>query len=151
MTDFRIHESQLNTKRMLDLMAMGSAGGDAWPLYMHTVLRILRQMRLDQQALGEEGFNYGEFKRLLTGESLGGPQLGPLQQRLDALESFMAPIDATRTRLRSGEGKRARVGTFVKSAKTVDETWTPKVRFVEKKALRFDLQTPFADKGFFFL
>ncbi|ATY66827.1 hypothetical protein A9K55_000744 [Cordyceps militaris] len=124
-SDFKIHESQLNTKRMLDLMAMGSVAGDAWPLYMYTVTRILREMRLEQQALNEDGFNYGEFKRRLTDESLTGPQLGPLQQRLDALESFMVAGHATQTRLRSGQGKHARTNTFVKGAKTADNTWTP--------------------------
>lgn len=127
-SEFRIHESQLNTKRMLDLMAMGSVAGDSWPLYMHTVTRILRDMRLEQQALGEDGFSYADFKRRLIEESLVGSQLGPLQQRLDALESFMVQGHATTTRLRSGEGKDAKNGTFAKSIKTVDNTWTPEVR-----------------------
>ncbi|KAJ6788802.1 hypothetical protein PWT90_02805 [Aphanocladium album] len=125
-SEFRIHESQLNTKRMLDLMAMGSVAGDSWPLYMHTVTRILRDMRLQQQALGEDGFNYEDFKRRLTEEGLVGTQLGPLQQRLDALESFMVPGHATKTRLRSGEGNKAKVGKFAKGGRTVDKTWTPK-------------------------
>ncbi|KAM3564825.1 hypothetical protein ARSEF4850_001652 [Beauveria asiatica] len=124
--EFRIHDSQLNTKRMLDLMAMGSAAGDAWPLYMHTVTRILRNMRLEQQALGEDGFSYGDFKRRLTDEGLVGTQLGPLQQRLDALESFMVPDHATQTRLRSGTGKKTQTAKFAKGAKTIDKTWTPK-------------------------
>ncbi|OAA52365.1 hypothetical protein BBO_00206 [Beauveria brongniartii RCEF 3172] len=124
--EFRIHDSQLNTKRMLDLMAMGSVAGDAWPLYMHTVTRILRNMRLEQQALGEDGFSYGDFKRRLTDEGLVGTQLGPLQQRLDALESFMVPDHATQTRLRSGTGKKTQIGKFAKGAKTIDKTWTPK-------------------------
>ncbi|KAM3486243.1 hypothetical protein MY8738_000745 [Beauveria namnaoensis] len=124
--EFRIHDSQLNTKRMLDLMAMGSVAGDAWPLYMHTVTRILRNMRLEQQALGEDGFSYGDFKRRLTDEGLVGTQLGPLQQRLDALESFMVPDHATQTRLRSGTGKKTQIGRFAKGAKTIDTTWTPK-------------------------
>ncbi|KAM3438273.1 hypothetical protein MY4824_003295 [Beauveria thailandica] len=124
--EFRIHDSQLNTKRMLDLMAMGSVAGDAWPLYMHTVTRILRNMRLEQQALGEDGFSYGDFKRRLTDEGLVGTQLGPLQQRLDALESFMVPDHATQTRLRSGTGKKTQTGKFAKGAKTIDKTWTPK-------------------------
>ncbi|KAJ4158622.1 uncharacterized protein LMH87_009140 [Akanthomyces muscarius] len=123
-SDFRIHESQLNTKRMLDLMAMDSAAGDAWPLYMHTVTRILRDMRLEQQQRREDdGFNYGDFKRRLTEQPLVGGQLGPLQQRLDALESFMVPIDATKTRLQGGNRKH---GRFVKGEKTVDKTWKPK-------------------------
>lgn len=118
---------------MLDLMAVGSVAGDSWPLYMHSVTRILRNMRLEQQATGEEGFNYGEFKARLTDESLIGSQLGPLQQRLDALESFMVSHQATQTRLRTGQGKWARNGTFSKSPKTVDNTWNPKVRKLRLK------------------
>lgn len=110
---------------MLDLMVMGSAAGEAWPLYMHTVTRILREMRLEQQRRGkDEGFNYGDFKRRLTGQALVGGQLGPLQQRLDALESFMVPIDATETRLQGYDGKH---GRFAKGVKTVDKTWKPTV------------------------
>ncbi|XWW98757.1 hypothetical protein V2A60_006759 [Cordyceps javanica] len=124
-TDFKIHESQLNTKRMLDLMAMGSVAGDGWPLYMHTVTRILREMRLEQQTSGKRGFSYEDFKRRLTDERLDGPQLGPLQQRLDALESFMVAGHATKTRLRSGVGKQAKVGIFTTGNSSVDETWTP--------------------------
>ncbi|KAJ3493353.1 hypothetical protein NLG97_g4788 [Lecanicillium saksenae] len=125
-SEFRIHESQLNTKRMLDLMAMGSVAGDSWPLYMHSVTRILREMRLQQQALGEDGFSYEDFKRRLADESLIGTQLGPLQQRLDALESFMVPGHATKTRLQTGEGKKAKIGMFAKGPKTFDKTWIPK-------------------------
>ncbi|OAA64778.1 hypothetical protein ISF_04188 [Cordyceps fumosorosea ARSEF 2679] len=127
-SDFRIHESQLNTGRMLDLMAMGSVAGDSWPLYMHSVTRILREMRLEQQSHGVDGgFDYGDFKRRLTDEALIGTQLGPLQQRLDALESFMVPGEATQTRLRSGQGKYAEVGRFAQRAgPSADRTWVPK-------------------------
>ncbi|KAJ5239771.1 hypothetical protein N7468_004390 [Penicillium chermesinum] len=64
----QIDQADLNTKRMLDLMAVGQEKG-AMPLYMHTVQRILREMRLLQQETGS--------------------QLEPLKQRLDTLESFM--------------------------------------------------------------
>lgn len=141
--NFRIHETQLNTKRMLDLMAMGSVAGDHWPLYMHTVTRILRDMRLEQQALGEDGFDYGKFKLRLSDEGLIGSQLGPLQQRLDALESFMEPQHTTKMKLASNTGKRPKSGKSRLTVKIVDDTWIPKVRLpivcVRNRMISFSL------------
>ena len=128
MKNFQIHETQLNTERMLDLMAMGSVTGDHWPLYMHTVTRILRDMRLEQQDSGEDGFDYGKFKLRLTDEGLIGSQLGPLQQRLDALESFMVPQHTTKAKLTSSTGKGAKSGKSRLAVKSIDDTWVPKVR-----------------------
>lgn len=72
---------------MLDLMAVGQGDG-SMPLYMHTVKRILRDMRLQQQTT-RTGFDYPEFKRKVLSASLTPGQLEPLKQRLDTLESFM--------------------------------------------------------------
>jgi hypothetical protein len=83
--ELRLNESDLNTKRMLDLMAVSSG---PMPLYLHVVNRILRDLRIIQQRTGAT-FNYGEFKRLITAEPLTDAQLAPLKQRLDTLESFM--------------------------------------------------------------
>ena len=74
---------------MIALMALDVEQGDGWPLYVHTVLRILRTMRTEQQYESNTRFDYSDFKRRLDGEGLVGSQLGPLQQRLDTLESFM--------------------------------------------------------------
>ncbi|KAL2060864.1 hypothetical protein VTL71DRAFT_8916 [Oculimacula yallundae] len=82
----QIKESDLNTKRMLELMAVKN--GEPVPLYIHTIYRILREMRIVQQALGTR-FNYREFKSQIMDSGLTPAQLAPLQQRLDALESFM--------------------------------------------------------------
>ncbi|CZS94340.1 hypothetical protein WAI453_013074 [Rhynchosporium graminicola] len=85
----QIKESDLNTKRMLELMAVKN--GEPVPLYIHTIYRILREMRTVQQASGTQ-FNYREFKSQVMDSSLAPTQLVPLQQRLDALESFMPKI-----------------------------------------------------------
>ena len=58
------------------------------PLYLHTVYRILRDMRIEQQEAGM-AFDYQSFKRRLTDTAMTPTQLGPLNQRLDILESFM--------------------------------------------------------------
>ncbi|KAI9037721.1 uncharacterized protein KD926_000062 [Aspergillus affinis] len=84
----QIDESDLNTQRMLDLMA-ASQGDGPMPLYMHTVLRILRELRTEQQETGA-GFNYEEFKSRLLESNLTSAQIEPLKQRLDTLESFLS-------------------------------------------------------------
>jgi hypothetical protein len=55
---------------------------------MHTVQRILREMRISQQASGLP-FDYLEFKSRVLESGLTPGQLEPLKQRLDILESFM--------------------------------------------------------------
>ncbi|OKL62235.1 hypothetical protein UA08_02344 [Talaromyces atroroseus] len=83
----QIDQNNLNTKRMLDLMAVGQEKGTV-PLYMHTVQRILREMRLLQQETGSQ-FDYHSFKRQVLDADLLPSQLEPLKQRLETLESFM--------------------------------------------------------------
>ena len=83
----QIDQKDLNTKRMLDLMAVGQGDGPI-PLYMHTVKRILREMRILQQATGK-GFDYPKFKQRVLDAGLTPTQLEPLKQRLETLESFM--------------------------------------------------------------
>ncbi|KUJ12771.1 uncharacterized protein LY89DRAFT_592320, partial [Mollisia scopiformis] len=83
----RINQSDLNTKRMLDLMAVSSDDGPM-PLYLHAINRILREMRMVQQQTNGS-FNYAEFKRLVADCNMTPGQLAPLTQRLDTLESFM--------------------------------------------------------------
>ncbi|KPM44128.1 hypothetical protein AK830_g2417 [Neonectria ditissima] len=86
--ELRINQSDLNTKRMLDLMAVSSIQGSGMPLYLHVVSRILREQRILQQRNGT-AFDYAAFKLALENESLTEGQLAPLKQRLDTLESFM--------------------------------------------------------------
>ncbi|KAH8586579.1 hypothetical protein B0O99DRAFT_656760 [Bisporella sp. PMI_857] len=88
----RIKQSDLNTKRMLDLMAVARDDGPM-PLYIHTVKRILRDMRISEQEAGTS-FDYSEFKRHVMDSGLTPAQLSPLTQRLDTLESFMSASQA---------------------------------------------------------
>lgn len=109
----QIDQADLNTRRMLDLMAVGQDNGPL-PLYMHTVQRILREMRVEQQSLGT-GFDYAEFKGRILDSGLTPGQLEPLKQRLDTLESFMPPQQAF-----------SRTGKNIK-AKRWGSDWTPQV------------------------
>jgi hypothetical protein len=86
--ELRINQSDLNTRRMLDLMAVSSIQGGGIPLYLHVVSRILRDMRITQQQT-DSAFDYKAFKMAIDRESLTEGQLVPLQQRLETLESFM--------------------------------------------------------------
>jgi hypothetical protein len=83
----QINQSHLNTKRMLDLMAVKQNDGNM-PLYLHDITRILREMRLIQQD-NNGAFNYAEFKSRVDASPMTPAQLMPLNQRLSTLESFM--------------------------------------------------------------
>ncbi|KFY67437.1 hypothetical protein V496_01628 [Pseudogymnoascus sp. VKM F-4515 (FW-2607)] len=83
----RISERDLNSKRMLDLMAVNRDDGPM-PLYMHAVYRILREMRVEQQEMGT-AFSYTSFKKRIAQTEMTPTQLSPLTQRLETLESFM--------------------------------------------------------------
>ncbi|CAG8006465.1 unnamed protein product [Penicillium salamii] len=97
---------------MLDLMAVDRDNG-AVPLYVHTVQRILREMRLLQQSAGSQ-FDYQEFKSRVLGSGLLPGQLEPLKQRLDTLESFMAPEQAGgEYRLKAKSKKRNRGSSWI--------------------------------------
>lgn len=95
--NLRIDQGDLNTRRMMDLMAVKSDEG-SMPLYLHAVNRIIRELRLAQQQKEVDGqldqFDYGEFKRMLEECPMTPAQLAPLRQRLDTLESFM-PTEQT--------------------------------------------------------
>ena len=87
------------------------------PLYIHTIYRILREMRMIQQELGGK-FNYSEFKRQVMDSGLSTAQLGPLIQRFHTLESFMprVQVDPRQIQFRvkgkdKGKGKEKPSGT----------------------------------------
>lgn len=89
---------------MLDLMAVSSVKGGGLPLYLHVVSRILRDMRIKQQASGS-AFDYATFKGLVMREDLKEGQMVPLQQRLETLESFMVPGQTSASKLETaGQG-----------------------------------------------
>lgn len=73
---------------MLGLMAVSSDNGPV-PLYLHTINRILRELRIEQQE-SSGSFNYVKFKKHVMASDLSLSQLRPLSQRLDTLERFMA-------------------------------------------------------------
>lgn len=112
----QIDEANLNTKRMLDLMAVSSIQGGGLPLYLHILSRILRMLRSEQQTNGGS-FQYQRFKAAIEQENLTPGQKAPLSQRLDTLESFMvrgqvsAPSSSFRRLESRGKGN----------------DWTPKV------------------------
>lgn len=98
----------------MDLMAVSSVQG-GMPLYLHVVQRILRDLRIEQQE-SNTTFNYRDFKNRLLNEDLAVGQLGPLQQRLDTLESFMVKEQVA---IASSKGSKLHVGKGT--------TWEPKV------------------------
>ena len=118
----RIQQSDLNTKRMLDLMAVNRDDGPM-PLYMHTVNRILREMRVVQQNIPGATFDYSRFKDLIMASDLTPAQLGPLNQRLDTLESFM-PCGQT------NHGKSAVRSGKSKGSDQVGNDWTSQVGYL---------------------
>ncbi|KAH8166867.1 hypothetical protein CIB48_g1400 [Xylaria polymorpha] len=104
----RLDEADLNTKRMLELMAFDRAQ----PLYAQVIQRILRDMRLSQQE-NPGTFQYREFRNKLALENLSPDQKRGLQQRLDTLESFMVPTQVDPNKKKKG---KERPGT----------NWTPR-------------------------
>jgi hypothetical protein len=72
---------------MLDLMAVNQEEGRL-PLYLHSINRILRDLRLIQQE-NNTAFNYRQFKTEVDACDMTPAQLLPLNMRLDTLESFM--------------------------------------------------------------
>jgi hypothetical protein len=68
---------------MLSLMAVDQSN-DNPPLYLEIVRKILRFM-----ANSDSGFRYSVFKTMLGNEKLSPGQKGPLNLRLEILESFM--------------------------------------------------------------
>ncbi|ORY67472.1 uncharacterized protein BCR38DRAFT_337102 [Pseudomassariella vexata] len=113
----KLDEGDLNTERMLDLMAVGEGN---MPLYMHVVQRILRDMRMAQQEAGST-FKYTTFQQMIMQSDLTPLQRAPLQQRLDTLESYMFHEQVTR--------KLSLHGTM-KSKQTREQAtdWIPKAR-----------------------
>lgn len=88
------------------------------PLYMHTIYRTLREMRLEQQD-SDINFDYGKFKTRIMESGLMPTQMTPLIQRLDTLESFM-PKSAYRL---SKKKAKSKAGTSFRE----DNTWGSKV------------------------
>lgn len=105
---------------MLDLMAVSTDNGPM-PLYLHTIMRILKEMHLEQQQSNlQQPFNYGRFKYLLSQAEMTPAQKVPLDQRLDALESCM---DKEQVKATFGISK----GKSIKCDSKIND-WSLKVR-----------------------
>jgi hypothetical protein len=79
---FKIHAEDLNISIMLTLMSVDST--QTAPLYMSTVIKVLREM-----ATKSPNFDYKTFRVLLDKAGLDRKQEDFLNQRLDLLESFL--------------------------------------------------------------
>ena len=101
---------------MMDLMAVNTT--EDMPLYLHAINRILREMRIQQQAVGGS-FDYAKFKNEVEASGMSPVQKAPLQQRLDVLESFMPISQAHAGTTLKGKASRSR-GTV----------WTAKVSHI---------------------
>ena len=123
--ELRLGQGDLNTKRMLDLMAVSSVA--KMPLYLHVASRILRDMRVEQQRTSS-GFNYSTFKMRLEAENLTKEQLAPLKQRLDTLESFMVEGHAKVYDMFSRDNKSKKPKKGGKTDRNAGTSWCPKVR-----------------------
>ncbi|KAF4454844.1 hypothetical protein F53441_2714 [Fusarium austroafricanum] len=117
--ELRFSQDNLNTKRMLNLMVASSGQNGKMPLYLHTVMPVLRELRIKQQQRGG-GFDYKEFKGAMKDEPLTKEQSAPLQQRLDTLESFMVKQDTDAGGSGSRKGKEK---SRLRSKGSID--WTP--------------------------
>ncbi|KAK3354468.1 hypothetical protein B0H65DRAFT_13936 [Neurospora tetraspora] len=115
--ELRLNQSDLDTKRMLDLMAVSS--GASMPLYLHVVNRVLRDLRIEQQEKGGS-FDYAAFKRNMFAQELTDQQLAPLKQRLDTLESFMVEQHAKAYE----KGREAKSKKSTRASRGND--WTPR-------------------------
>ncbi|PGH03670.1 hypothetical protein GX51_03934 [Blastomyces parvus] len=78
-------EDQLTLGMIKDLMAVSGEGTP--PLYMEIVTKVLRQMA--EEAFDRRGIDFNAFRRRLDAEDLIKGQLGPLNMRLNLLESFL--------------------------------------------------------------
>jgi hypothetical protein len=118
----QVNQADLNTKRILDLMAVNQDDGPM-PLYMHTVKRILREMRTLQQQCGST-FNYNDFKQQVIDSPLTPAQVEPLKQRLDILESFMPKeqVDISKKRKKDPARKRPQWESVVSTPIIVPST-----------------------------
>ena len=89
-----LDQKYLNAERLMTLMSAGGSEGPL-PLYMQSMLQILREMALDSKR--KPGVDYLEFKNRVLAKDLTAAQLSPLKLRFDLLESFIAvPIKGSK-------------------------------------------------------
>lgn len=113
------------------------------PLYMHVVNRVLRELRLRQQQTGES-FDYRAFKALLAREDLTDGQRVPLSQRLETLESFMAPPQEANV---TQQKKKKKAVAAAAVSKPPGNDWAPRagqsspVRAIRSTMTAFEMDT----------
>lgn len=127
---FLLSERYLNAERLMTLMAAGTASEGQMPLYMQTVLQVLRDMAREGQ--GKPGIDYAGFKRRVLAKCLTPGQLAPLSLRLDLLESFIDHTDD----FGWGVGGKTKTKT-----KTKSDDWT----HAPGSLTIVDLSCPFVD------
>ncbi|TAQ89213.1 hypothetical protein B7494_g2439 [Chlorociboria aeruginascens] len=81
----KFKERDINVERMMSMMSVSSNGQK--PLYIETITKILRKMAVEFPTT--KGINYGVFKQRLGSEVLTDSQKGPLNLRIDLLESLL--------------------------------------------------------------
>ena len=106
---------------------MAIDNSESVPLYVHTLYRILREMRTAQQEIRGK-FNYCEFKNLIMDSGLTPTQLGPLNQRLDALESFMP-----KAQVYQGQVYNKAKNQKQRKLTTNESVWDSKVSILEER------------------
>lgn len=82
-----LKQQHMNTERLMRMMAFDMSEGST-PLYLETIIRILKEMAFDAAEAGT-GFNYQKFIKEIHAQKLTGEQRGPLSLRLDLLDSFI--------------------------------------------------------------
>lgn len=105
-----LQQRYLNVERLMTLMAISSTEGQI-PLYIQVVLQILREMAREPNL--KPGIDYRDFKRRILTKDLTPAQLGPLNLRLDLLESFIAASMANSKRNVSGNDWTSSPGKLI--------------------------------------
>ncbi|KAH7394162.1 hypothetical protein DE146DRAFT_634076 [Phaeosphaeria sp. MPI-PUGE-AT-0046c] len=80
-----ISTKHLDTERVKTLMAV--TRGEEAPLYIQTLIKIIRQIAIDGGGVGT--FDYKQLKEKLEEQMFSEKQNQPLQLRIDLLESFL--------------------------------------------------------------
>lgn len=81
-----LKQQYLNVERVMTFMA-ATDSGEGLPLYMHSVLRILREMALEPDS--KPGIDYRDFRTRVEMLDLSLGQKIPLGLRLDLLQEFI--------------------------------------------------------------
>ncbi|KAI9766483.1 MAG: hypothetical protein M1835_007179 [Candelina submexicana] len=131
-----LKEEHLTTTRMMNLMAVSGGDGPV-PLYVEIIFKLLKEMAIESR--GASGVNYSAFKTRLGKAGFSRDQNGPLNLRLELLESFMEPIatpSAPRPALKKGQPQHA------SKIKASLDSWA----FEPGTLTIVDLSCPFVDR-----